>query len=492
MNTRARWGKFHALSSLGSKEMKLENVAPFGIAKQSSISEWSNSRGAYALLDNAEDLDFALHTDREHRPWVWIDLKISYPVHSIIIRNRRDGFQELAKTLSVEVSSDGSDWTLAHAGSLHFGHGDDSPPLVIPFSSKVFIRYIRLMLHEYSYLHLHSLEVLVNSSYARLSEVRTLYNLRCPGVLDLGSYPPEIYEVIGRNSTAENLGLIGVDINSNGAFENSVLQYVTALQFCIQNGLKYIRVSNSGLISISERFESFGVTFLPADAELPAEGSFLRGFFFNRSFFNLDDRFNNHDEQHQLITGPILRLLENKIRFRSLKKKENSVGIHVRSGDIFSTWVHPSYVQPPLAFYQMVINRLKQRYAITSVLLVFEDRRNPVIDVLEIWLEKVGLEVRTQSSSVEEDIAALSEQDHLVFGIGTFGPAVTQLAGECKSVHYYEIEGLPSFPRLPNVGVATAVVDKEGMYIKAGEWANSPAQREMMVNYAEENLKFID
>jgi hypothetical protein len=55
--------------------------------------------------------------------------------------------------------------------------------------------------------------------------------------------------------------------------------------------------------------------------------------------------------------------------------EEETLVIHVRSGDAFSAHPHGALGQPPLSFYQMVLAELNPSH----VVLVFEDEANPVI-----------------------------------------------------------------------------------------------------------------
>ena len=52
--------------------------------------------------------------------------------------------------------------------------------------------------------------------------------------------------------------------------------------------------------------------------------------------------------------------------------------IHIRSGDIFSSWIHLFYAQPPLCFYKKILNNFKFK----KLILISESLNNIVIKYL--------------------------------------------------------------------------------------------------------------
>ncbi len=84
--------------------------------------------------------------------------------------------------------------------------------------------------------------------------------------------------------------------------------------------------------------------------------------------------------------GPTSGRYSTGCQARSEAKPDDQLLIHIRSGDIFSTWVAPHYPQPPLAFYKLVIQRLLAEKRIASIKMVFENRLNPVIPALEAYI----------------------------------------------------------------------------------------------------------
>ncbi|MEO1001469.1 MAG: hypothetical protein AAFW69_12850, partial [Pseudomonadota bacterium] len=109
--------------------------------------------------------------------------------------------------------------------------------------------------------------------------------------------------------------------------------------------------------------------------------------------------------------------------------------LSVRGGaDLFEDPApHPHYGQPPLAFYTEAVRRAR----FDEVLVVAQDRRNPVADALEVWLaETPGLRGRVVSEGAEGDARHILAAGHLVWGTSTFVEALALLGGRARTGHY--------------------------------------------------------
>jgi hypothetical protein len=145
----------------------LVNIAPHGRASQSSTSKWSRQHDAQrAVMD--VDTEFAFHTDVEDEPWWHLEFDgLQHPEYIIISNRHRPEFQDLAETLRVEESEDGTTWTLVHAGRVSFGaSASGGLPLILPCRSQSPVRHIRLSLAERNPFHLSSVCVLAKQLVA--------------------------------------------------------------------------------------------------------------------------------------------------------------------------------------------------------------------------------------------------------------------------------------------------------------------------------------
>lgn len=481
----------------------LLNVAIGGEASQSSLSPWSRHGEAANAVSGAIGGDFAFHTGHEAQPWWQVDLKNVYPVEAIVVHNRLSGFHTRARTLKVEIAERPDRWTLIHAGYTHFGaQGGGGRPLTLPIGSGLQARYVRLSLLESEYLHLSQVEVLARRELVALSRYTQEHGLTG---LDRSTTD------FGRPYTLERAGegvddrIVGLKIDHPGRFGNILLQTIHAFELARRTGLRFLQLAYHELLDITAPVTVEGVTLLPHDAPLPPDGLFLTGVFFDSTVFApvlgpllrcspIDEATYNRVAQ-QVVRPHILSGLP----LPDEHHPSDEVTIHIRSGDLFQVGreVERAYRQPPLAFYTLAVARLRAAGRISRVRLIFEDRANPCIDRLEAWLGEQGIPCRVQSGTLCQDMSALIDAPHLVFGYGTFGYAACRLSRHIETLHYFAPELGGRYGLIDTIGQVYAVSDREGRYIKAldwggtdrGDWMNTPEQREMMLTYPEEWLQ---
>ena len=106
--------------------------------------------------------------------------------------------------------------------------------------------------------------------------------------------------------------------------------------------------------------------------------------------------------------------------------------IHIRSGDIFKRFnPHMSYSQPPLCFYESVINTKKFR----KIYLIAENRKNPVTKKL---LEEYP-DLIYNKSDVTEDISKLMNAYNLVGSVSSFCQVCLIMNDNIKNYYEYDI-----------------------------------------------------
>jgi hypothetical protein len=148
--------------------------------------------------------------------------------------------------------------------------------------------------------------------------------------------------------------------------------------------------------------------------------------------------------------------------------------IYIRSGDIFSTAIHPAYVQPPYWFYEQII---RSRYWI-GIYLITENQSNPVVVELLRRYPRMVWQVRT----LDEDLGYLLTAANLVGAYGTFLPAILDMREQLPSRYWLADYQPPSKPLIPSHPEITTVIPCPG-YTRVGKWRNTPAQRELMLSY---------
>ena len=472
-------------------------------AGQSSYSQWSRPGEAANAVAMDFSGDYAFHTEKEDSPWWQLDLELSYPIERIVVSNRIGGFEERARTLKVEISEDSNTWKTIHSGFAKFGSYATGNAISFEIGSELQGRYIRLSLAEKEYLHLSRVEVLAKPEIVALAKFSEKFGL--PRYHMNQNPTPSRYkaELAGYTSAAD---IVGIKIDYSGRFGNLLHQYVNVIQLALRTGLSVIQLGRHELFDVKAPFSLGGITFVPHGVPLPLDGAYICG-----EFFNSDDflpvlppflQFQPQDEAAftGVVQKYILPYMLTGIPLANETHPADELTIHIRAGDIFSS-DHPvtyGYRQPPLSFYQLVIGRMLASGRINKVRLVFEDRGNPCIDALELWLQQEEIPYRVSCGSLHEDMSALIDAPHLVFGHGTFGYAACRLSKRIETVHYFEPELGGSYGALPTIGEVFSVADKSGIYIKAFQygqpfgpedgWRNTPEMRQRMLSFPIENL----
>ncbi|SFM25705.1 hypothetical protein SAMN05192568_102438 [Methylobacterium pseudosasicola] len=422
------------------------------------------------------------------RTWLEIDLAGRFPIQSVTGIPCEAG--EPATDDAVQVSQDGVSWTEPGIASRKVEAG--SGTAIIEADERAWARFVRVAVPNSDTVA--AIQVCSEEAAIDLLALRAMLDLDItllnekPGANAYLAY--SLTSGPGRASRT----LVGLSLFENGAFGNCLVQYIIAVSVAKALNLKYIKVpkvDRSKVIFLTERLTRDGITFIPPDEDLPPDGYFLSGLYFDPTQFQRLVGLDAPPDSQTLIRE-IIRPLFNGLPSTFPKKPDDQLLIHIRSGDIFSTWVDPHYPQPPFAFYRMVIDRLRGEDRIRSVKLVFENRLNPVIAEVEAYAKSLGLPVETQSESLIADVAALVGGRYLVFGLGTFGPAICHLSEQVEQVFYFASNWPQAFHGIQTIGKLVEVRDIEGRYMKVGEWQNTDAQRRMMIDYPAEALAFDD
>lgn len=161
--------------------------------------------------------------------------------------------------------------------------------------------------------------------------------------------------------------------------------------------------------------------------------------------------------------------------------------IHLRSGDVFRSTnsAPPNYGQPPLAFYQKVLQ--SRRWEKTWV--VFENGLNPVIPALVSWLAQQNINFEISSSDWRTDISLCMQAKHLAGGHGTFLDPV--LWGSPHIAAFYTFENARVSSDLRPTIALNNYADLSGHYKDAvlRRWQNTPLQRNLMVQYPSDLIR---
>jgi len=248
-----------------------------------------------------------------------------------------------------------------------------------------------------------------------------------------------------------------------GRFGNNILQIIRCLYYSIINNVSNILLLNhdfliNNKITIEENINKNKIN-----------NKNIYDSFFDLKKFNLDDP--SPIIMKNLAIKYILPILKKNI-YNSEKKTENNLFMHIRGGDIFNYHPHSAYVQPPVYYYEKIIN--ENNYE--KINLIYEDKNNPCVDYLSS-----NKDINLYSGNLYDDINLLLSATNLVIGFGTFGFVMYLLNPKLKKLYVpdYLLKELPT----GDWGDIELIIINLPNYIKVGEWKNTKQQRDLMINY---------
>ena len=165
----------------------------------------------------------------------------------------------------------------------------------------------------------------------------------------------------------------------------------------------------------------------------------------------------------------------------------DSLVIHFRSGDAFSGSPHAALGQPPFSFYEKVIDHENP----TGIVLVYENRANPVIEKVESFIADRGIPYSVSSGGFRDDLEILLRARNLVTAQGTLAEAILLLSSSIERwISFGENPRL--YFRRRALGSMVSVFDPSEQYsesILRGNWRNSREQQELMMEFGAEKLE---
>lgn len=116
-----------------------------------------------------------------------------------------------------------------------------------------------------------------------------------------------------------------------------------------------------------------------------------------------------------------------------IKTNSNDLYIHLRSEDVFAkNNKHTSYAQPPLCFYQNIIENNNFR----NIIIFSNGKENPVIQkLIDLYPEKVIFKF----GNIKDDIGELAHAENLVLSTSSFILGITRLSKYAKNVWMYDM-----------------------------------------------------
>ena len=292
-----------------------------------------------------------------------------------------------------------------------------------------------------------------------------------------------LFRTASRKQTPNRTSPESVLISGLGRFGNGVQQFVHATSFSLETGANEILFfpnpsTAQGLTGAGDglRFRALLRPLVPS--------KWTPRTIWRSDFFEPGERVHTFEGRASQTVRPALQSIYAALLGGETLETE-TLTIHLRSGDVFRDRPHPGYGQPPLAFYQRVIDSEDWQ----QVEIVSEDDSNPCHGPILDYLSGRGIPSHTSGASLSEATRSISQARNLVVSRGTFAPAVLFLSDARKRVFVFgrEIDKIPSGPNHDYWYVS----DRSGQYVEgllSSNWQNSAIQRRMMVDYPKKNL----
>lgn len=289
----------------------------------------------------------------------------------------------------------------------------------------------------------------------------------------------------------------GLHLIGLGKFGNRFYQLLNAVMIARRLGVTEIRVDAREALGALPRTLR-GIRFVVDRAGEPRQAA-VRGVFFSYRGFErliepLDPWFIADTIEHWV--EPLFPALP--AGSGGAPALEDTVmAMHFRGGDVFTAgagWVPNHYVMPPASFYTSAFDHARAHLGVTSARIVYQDRSNPALEIVEQHFSRHGIPYVSASGSLEQDTATLRGARHLAIPYGTFGESMALLSSRLRSLFSFRTleshEWLYQRPRslVQTVlrdarAVRTFVTEDTGGYIAPFEWRCTPEQLALLRDY---------
>ena len=264
-----------------------------------------------------------------------------------------------------------------------------------------------------------------------------------------------IAEREGLSLTNYSMELVfGFRVRKFGRLGNNIVQLARVLCYCERLGVGHVFLPSEFLF-----FRRGFVTENGVEVHLGGvvPDGVLSGFFFSPlgPFFPV-----NLKEMCGYFKSELLRCLPRP------NVSDDVVYVHLRGGDIFSTFVHYLYAQPPCYYYLTAV----KFEGVPDVELVSEDRQNPCFRLL------VTRGFRHSPHSVEYDFARLVYARRLVISSSSFCRTAVYVSPVRKSLYTF------NYPWVDVGSHWECAPDEAFREHVLGNWTNSPEQIKFILN----------
>jgi len=219
--------------------------------------------------------------------------------------------------------------------------------------------------------------------------------------------------------------------NWQGMLGNTLLQTYNCILIAIDK--KYnIRLpdpkDNHKFSNYSKYYNKRDIILYPETSKEEIKNRY--NFYYQKWLPDYTECFNKNHEQAIKILKELLVFSEED----AIYSGDDTLVIHMRSGDIFTNCPHPKYVPPPLEFYTKIINKKEYK----NYIICTQNGRNPCLKPLE-KMENI----KWSGGELLKDIKLIMGAKHLVFGVGSFVPTLLMLSKKIQKIYVPSNYGIP-------------------------------------------------
>ena len=214
-----------------------------------------------------------------------------------------------------------------------------------------------------------------------------------------------------------------------GRLGNNMTYIINAIDYCIENNINRLIFnkpihSNNHHINILIHGDSIDINIDEKRKNSKKKNESQWGHYFYRDnvpFFKRKEI--------------ALKYIVPKLKITPQKINNNALVIHIRGGDIFSRG-HYAYIQPPISFYEKIINSKKWE----KIYLISEDNKNPCLEILKNKYNCISsLDNKERNGKnnwgFNEDLSIMLGATNFVASKSSLSPLIIQLSKTIKNIY---------------------------------------------------------
>ena len=224
-----------------------------------------------------------------------------------------------------------------------------------------------------------------------------------------------------KNKTVNKVETIFLD--EIGNFGNNLININNMISYCEIIGCHSIIINSpKSLLSHTVYIEKLNIKIIPG-SQVNCEDEFT---VCHVQFF--DQKFVHSQVRLHYLREEIIRNIP------KVNSDPNALYINLRGGDIFTVSIHPHYSQPPLCFYEKIINNNKFK----NIYIISNDRGNVVLDALMNKYNNIVF----NHDNYQTDLALLINASNVVASVSSFFYTAIKFNENLKQLWEYDINKL--------------------------------------------------